>query len=84
MAKRINRGRNSRGTPGAPPPAPEEQNWMRGVVFEGPEDLAACEEFLRDIAAVLAEEDLKLKRLRLPAGCDARGRAVAGAGRHQG
>jgi hypothetical protein len=60
--------RNTRQSPS--PPAKEDLDWMRGVVFEGPEDLAACAKFLKDVGAFLLEEETRLmKRLRLPAGC---------------
>jgi hypothetical protein len=39
MAKRTNRGTNSHGTLGAPPPTPEELAWMRGIVCELPVSL---------------------------------------------
>jgi hypothetical protein len=44
-----------RGRPPRPPHAPPE-DWLRGVRFDGPEDRAACEKFLRDIEALLRAE----------------------------
>jgi hypothetical protein len=86
MAKKPSLSTRSRGRrdQSPSPPAPERQGWMGDAEFEGPEDLAACGKFLRDIAALLAEEEQKLKRrLRPPAGRDVGGQAVVGAGHHQ-
>lgn len=33
---------------------------MRGVVFEGPEDLAACAKFLQEVGAILDQESERL------------------------
>ena len=44
---------------------PREWDWIRGVEFEGPEDVVACEKFLRDVETILANSQ---PRLRCPPG----------------
>jgi hypothetical protein len=71
MAKRINRGTNSHGTPGAPPPptltpTPEE-DCMADVRFTAA-DLASCRRFCREMEVFLREEARRFrKRLRASA-----------------
>ena len=56
---------------------------MGDVAFTA-EDLASCKRFCREVEEFLREEKTRLrKRLRLPAGRDAAGQAVAGVGHHQ-